>query len=266
MKQVSILTKYQKKKLSARPLDYCGEKCQIFPIIRYDDECGNGHNTFAITCDIRNSRGKWVAGGCCHEEFAQAYPEFAHLIKWHLCSSDGPIHYIANTLYHASNSKDTRYKVGEPNRWAKVLKFNRSCITHKFSKDFLNFLENNNNLQFEVVEVQHEPTTGFQYSPKYTFKGFNCRWCECPFDTQEKAIEFSKELSSKKWKILTIVVGYQEAKERDFKSARISAIWEDATDEELSLPGEELKKILLKRLPKLMKDFKKDIEALGFIY
>lgn len=266
MKQTSILTKNQKKRLPAKWFNYDGEKCQIFPTIRYDDECNNGHNTFAITCDIRDSRGRWIAGGCCHEQFAQAYPEYAHLIKWHLCSSDEPLYYIANTLYHASNSKDTRYKVGEPNRWAKVLKFNRSFITHKLSENFLNFLENNNNLQFEVVEVQHEPTTGYQYSPKYTFKGFNCRWYECPFDTQEKAIEYSKELASKQWKIVTIVTGYQEAKERDFAAARASAIWEEATEEELSLPSEELKKLLLKRLPKLMKDFKKDVEALGFIY
>lgn len=264
--QKSTLTKNQKIKLPTREFYYYGEPCKIFPIIRYDDECNNGHNTFAITCDIRNSRGIWIAGGCCHEEFAQAYPEYAHLIKWHLCSSDEPLYYIANTLYHASNSKDTRYKAGEPNRWAKVLKFNRSFITHKLSENFLNFLENNKNLQFEVVEVQHEPTTDYQYSPKYTFKGFDCRWYECPFDTQEKATEFSKELSSKKWKILTIVTGYQEAKERDFAAARSSAIWEEATEEELSLPSEELKKLLLKRLPKLMKDFKKDIESLGFIY
>ena len=30
-------------------------------------------------------------------------PELAPYIKWHLVSSDGPLHYIANTVYHAQS-------------------------------------------------------------------------------------------------------------------------------------------------------------------
>lgn len=41
-------------------------------------------------------------GGCCHDEVAKHFPELAPLIKWHLCSSDGPMHYLANTVYHAT--------------------------------------------------------------------------------------------------------------------------------------------------------------------
>jgi hypothetical protein len=37
-----------------------------------------------------------------HEELAVVFPELAHLTKWHLVSTDGPMHYIANTTYHAS--------------------------------------------------------------------------------------------------------------------------------------------------------------------
>jgi hypothetical protein len=29
------------------------------------------------------------------------FPELAPFLKWHLCSTDGPLHYIANTRYHA---------------------------------------------------------------------------------------------------------------------------------------------------------------------
>ncbi len=58
--------------------------------IRYDDECGNGHNTFTITANIyeKGKRGGWRdhSGGCCHGEIAKRFPEFVHLIKWHLCS------------------------------------------------------------------------------------------------------------------------------------------------------------------------------------
>ncbi len=69
--------------------------------VRYDDQCGNGHNTFSITADVRMNRREYM-GGCCHDEIAKRIPELAPFIKWHLCSSDGPMHYIANTVYHAT--------------------------------------------------------------------------------------------------------------------------------------------------------------------
>jgi len=64
--------------------------------LRYDDQCGNGHNTFSITASGRDM------GGCCHGEVVQAFPDLEPFIKWHLCSSDGPLHYIANTTHHAA--------------------------------------------------------------------------------------------------------------------------------------------------------------------
>jgi len=91
----STLTKNQKMTLT-KILEN-GDR--LVATIRYDDECGNGHNSFAITCDLYNKRGQWEAGGCLHDQFIKAFPEYAHLVKWHLCSSDGPMHYIANTLY-----------------------------------------------------------------------------------------------------------------------------------------------------------------------
>lgn len=53
------------------------------------------------------------------------------------------------------------------------------------------------------------------------------------------------------------------AKKRDFNAARMSAIWPDATDEQLSKEPEELEKILLQRLPALLSDFKKAMEEIG---
>jgi len=72
----------------------------ITATVRYDDQCGNGHNSFGITADIRRN-GREYMGGCCHEEVAKHFPGLAPLIKWHLTSSDGPMHYVANTVYHA---------------------------------------------------------------------------------------------------------------------------------------------------------------------
>lgn len=267
----SVLTKSQFKTFT-KNINYEGTTCTMSVTLRYDDECNNGHNTFSITGRIKGGHCRFNSyeidmGGCIHDEIKKYFPEFAHLIKWHLCSSDEPMYYIENTLYFASNSTSLKYKVGEPNRWDKFLKFENNNITHELSKDFINFLnQNKNKNNFEVVEVPHKEDTSYNFKPKYTFKGYDCEWYQCPFDTQDKAIEYKKELESKNWTIQEVVTGYQEGKQRDFDAARSSAIWEDATDEELSQDSKTLKQALLKRLPALMKKFKHDMEALGFVY
>ena len=265
----SVLTKNQKQTFT-KTINYEDKACQMAVTLRYDDECNNGHNTFSITGVIKQlgvrEYDSIICSGCIHEEIKKYFPEFKHLIKWHLCNSDAPMYYLENTLYHASDSTSSKYKVGEPNQWEKVLIFNDSYITHKFSKKFIEFLENKKDKNFHIVEVEHKKDSNYNYKPKYTFKGFECEWYECPFDDKQTAEEYKKELTEKEWKIKTIVTGYQEGKPRDFAAARHSAIWEEATNEQLSLPREELKKILIARLPELMANFKKDIEALGFIY
>ena len=157
----SVLTKSQSKTFTKK-INYEGKDCTMSVRLRYDDECGNGHNTFSITGSIKGGRYERYGyeielSGCIHNEIKKYFPEFTHLIKWHLCGSQQPMYYIENTLYLATDK-------------------------------------------------------------------------------------------------------------RDFNAARKSAIWEDATDIELSQSREKLEKLLLKRLPKLMKEFRHDIEALGFIY
>ena len=88
--------------------------------VRFDDECKNGHNTFSITADLYdetrrngeeyvfNSMGKkryLTARGCQHDLVTKHFRELAPLIKWHLTSTDGPLHYVANTVYHAEQGK-----------------------------------------------------------------------------------------------------------------------------------------------------------------
>jgi hypothetical protein len=77
-----------------------GRSYRITAELRFDDDCKNGHETFSITADIREDNREYM-GGCCHEEIEKRFPEFAPLIEWHLCSTDGPMHYPANALYHA---------------------------------------------------------------------------------------------------------------------------------------------------------------------
>lgn len=104
----SILTTKQVKTFGWRTFSDKGVRYKILATVRYDDSCGNGHNSFAITADIKRlNRTRWVddSCGCCHKEVARVFPALAPLLKWHLCSSDGPMHYLANTLYHIKQGK-----------------------------------------------------------------------------------------------------------------------------------------------------------------
>lgn len=143
----SVLTKKQSKNYSVEHFEGFG----IGTIkIRYDDSCNNNHNTFSITVDGRNF------GGCMHSEIIKVRPELKKFIKWHLCSADGPLYYIANTIYHI--------------------------------------------------------------------------------------------------------------RENNIKYARSSAIWEDMPENIGDLSDHQIKILLIERLPNLMKEFKADVESLGFTY
>ncbi len=112
----STLTKSQTKVYGPKVYTEHGQRYRITATVRYDDQCGNGHNSFAITADIRRSeRGRWVedSGGCCHDEIAKQFPELAPFIKWHGMTSEGPVHYVANTVYHASNCDCNGLLAGE---------------------------------------------------------------------------------------------------------------------------------------------------------
>jgi hypothetical protein len=102
----SALTYKQFRQFGPKSISGYGTNGRMLVTIRYDDECKNGHNTFAITSDITTNESRRIrdiaAGGCLHDEIKVLFPELAQYIKWHLCSSDGPMHYIANTIYWAN--------------------------------------------------------------------------------------------------------------------------------------------------------------------
>lgn len=98
----------------------------IYVTVRFDGQCGNGHNTMSVTGNIyekgeRSDRGV-IAAGCIHEEVLTLFPELKEAVDFHLCSTDGPMHYIVNTLYHARNREDMSKEVDASN-----LKAARSC-------------------------------------------------------------------------------------------------------------------------------------------
>ena len=198
-----------------------GETQRLVVLLRYDDDCKNGHNSFSITAqlyDKHSKRGDCSACGCLHDEIAKHAPELAPFIKWHLVSSDCPMHYLSNTVYHASN------------------------------------LDHNGLLKDEARQIKNGKT------------GLPCWILEEETKLPEKYVdsetkpEFTGKISYKPW----MRIG--EGKDRDLNAARHSAVWPEATDEELMLPRIELEKLLIARLPSLMEQFKTDMETLGFIY
>jgi hypothetical protein len=115
---IADLTPEQLKLVNQYRANIYSDEYTLKVVIRYDDECGNGHNTFSITSQ----------DGCTHDLIASLCPDLAHLIKWHLCSSDGPMHYIANTLYHADeHGPDSAYVYEYPREVAGV-KIREKCL------------------------------------------------------------------------------------------------------------------------------------------
>jgi hypothetical protein len=57
-----------------------------------------------------------------------------------------------------------------------------------------------------------------------------------------------------------------DGKEHELASARRSAVWPEATDEDLCLPKEVLEQLLHARLPGVVQDFRRHLESAGLAY
>ena len=210
----SILTKKQIK-VFKKAYREDGREYVLIAKVRYDEEYGIGYNTFAITGEIwRANNGQPIGRdcescGCIHEDIAKRLPELAPYIKWHLTSSDGPMHYIDNTVYHAQS-------YGPWYAW----------VYYTGPQDPLG------------IENVRERLLGYERADKARKvegqPGYRVVWDE------------------------------RTAKEANLDHARSSAVWPEATDEELLAPG--LEERLQARLPRLMEEFRAAVEALGFVY
>jgi len=266
----SILTKRQVKTLT-KQIMVDGKQGRIEVSIRYDDQCGNGHNSFAITGTIfshptSSANRYYAAGGCLHEEIVKHFPELKPFIKWHLTSSDGPTYYVANTLYHARDTDTEGRKAGDVTKYQEVLLFNDLPIEFKqMERGFFEFLRDCksdfSDLDIEPIEHDNDTTSGYQFDPKYTFKGFANVWHYCPFDKWTEAHNFMLALQNNKPHFKQVPCEWAKAVKPNLKAARSSAVWPDATLEQLQ-DEEQLKA----RLPALMEQFTHDMELLGFIY
>jgi len=250
----SKLTKHQKRTFRADYYDERNDPCTLIATVRFDDECGNGHNSFAITADLydrdeRNGEpgtkhresGKklWLGScGCLHDEIEKHLPELAEYVKWHGCSTDEPMHYVANTVYHASSTNYDGLKKGEYSAFVKAVMVEAKAdggTVEVFRTEtmYSNKLSNANLTKSNDKEEKRlkDFIRDIKPSLKPTVKAINCEWSK------------------------------SEGKEADLEAARSTAIWPDATLKQLANKG-----LLAKRLPALMTDFKKAVEKLGFTY
>lgn len=246
--------------------------------VRFDDQCKNGHNSFAITASVythsSRRKGDIEAGGCLHEEIARVFPELAPLIQWHLMDTNGPLHYVANTLYHATNWADSRYAPGEPCAWETRARFGNFPITFVFAKRFRQYLETRNAsiargpvAPIAVPYVKKDSSDTYDFGPHYTVTGDDCTvWHEAPFKSLQEAREFCDALNTYELTFERIPTDYAKEKARNLGAARSCANWPEATDEQLCAPRAELEPVLMARLPAMMAEFKAAIESIGMLY
>lgn len=253
--------------------------------MRFDDSCQNGHMSFSITASIYTDESRKqrdiAAGGCLHDEIEAVFPELAHFIKWHMCDTRGPMHYLANVIYLAGDRDHYGKRNGEPLRFDTKIYFADSPVPHAIGSGLVKFIKSRmiqisenhyasdpGNGEFRVTALAHENRQGetFKFKPKFTFVGFGEKWHDCPFDDEHTAQAWALALNSSGCKFNNIPIEFSEGKKRELDKARSAAVWPDATDEELSKEPDELKKALVDRLPKLMVDFRATIENAGFLY
>jgi hypothetical protein len=223
---MSTPTKSQFKTYGPRPVTGYGSGATITATVRFDDQCGNGHNTFSITAVVvtpaSKRRNDIEAGGCLHEDIARVFPELAPFIKWHLCSTDGPMHYVGNTVYHAGIRDCHGLLAGEFRQHTSRGKQNGGV------EGVPNWVLVIPDLEVRDVYSTKKPTPVV------------CEWK--PYGRTG------------------------EGKARELDAARSAAVWPEATDAELCAEPAELRAALLARLPALLADFRRDVESLGFVW
>lgn len=270
----------QKWVSESRPAPQFERGARLTVDVRFDDNCRNGRMSFAITGDVRSATGRDIAGGYLHDEIATVFPELAPLIKWHLCATDGPMHYTANTLYLAGDADSSGRVKGQVSRYEYGFKFGTSPIVSRVKKSFYDFIEarrafngstpksNPAHGSFRVVAIAYVPRAGdsSKFDPHYTLAGFGETWYDCPFRDPVEAEEFAAALNTCEVIPVRIATAWSEGKARELDSARNAAIWPEATDEQLSAPREELSAALAARLPALLAAFRHDMESAGFLW
>ncbi|GAF88287.1 unnamed protein product, partial [marine sediment metagenome] len=185
--------------------------------IRFDDNCKNGHATFAIVASGWRD-GREDIGGCCHDEIIKAFPELEPLIQWHLVSTDSPMHYVANTVYHAGNRDCWGLVKGQVKSYETRVVFGENPIEHALKPAFIEFLQKrlkrpNTKSPIRTIKVTGTGTDGKSEYNGWTFNGYACKWYECPFKTHAQARNFASAFFSHDPKFIRKPVSWGEGKE-----------------------------------------------------
>lgn len=283
----SRLTRQQTKILQRDiPVTLGGTKLTVTVEARFDDECGNGHNSFFLKAEAYEANKpkldrywRQLSG----RAIAQLFPEYAHLLKWDNTSTDGPMAYLSNTLYHACDRDHEGKRAGDPVQTDMVvaLEAKGEKRTHAipvyepnpFSPTANNFPEFweaiNNEGGFHKMRLLNKPTNERTILTlvcgKHSLHG-GTKLRPCNIDTGY-AVKDSLQTVVDLWNGRADLVLHAEVKKvseghpPDLEAARRSAVWLDATIEQLQSVD-----LLVARLPTLMEEFKQDMESLGFIY
>jgi hypothetical protein len=178
------------------------------------------------------------------------------------------MHYLANTIYLAGDRDHYGKRAGEPLHYETAVKFGDFPILWRASTSgsFVEWLKTNPDpASMEVVAVPH-PDDCTTFTANYTFSGAPNKWHECPFRSVIEATEFLQAAKLHGYEVISTPCSFSQGKARELNAARRSAIWPEATDEELCAPPDVLRARLLERLPALMQKFKAAVESLGFVY
>lgn len=171
---------------------------------------------FSLTGNIwrKAKNGRWVDDrcGCIHDDIAKHFPELRPYIKWHLCGTEQPLHYLANTLWHAGDKDCHGLREGET----------RQIINGRTGEPCWQLQATLNGEPVSLYDLQKI------------------------VDSEEKP----EAVPVLEWVPLNRI---GQGKARDFDAARSTAIWPEATDEELMAP--DLKEKLEARLPALVEAF-----------
>jgi len=267
----SKLVKNQSKTYT-KEIEYDGKPCDLVVKVRFDDECGNGHNSLSVTGSVykrgRRSDSAFLTGGCIHDIISEHFPELREAIKYHLVSSDSPMHYVANSLYHASDRDCWGYRKGEPKNFKTRVFFNDVPVPMKdYGEKFVEFTKTVDANTLQVVECPYMGKD-YSFSPKYTFNDFHtwrkderaCTWYGAPFSDEIEAYQILEALRTCRISYKTEASAYGEGKTPDLEAARACALWEDATLEDFT------KEKLEARLPMILANLKRIVETLGMEY
>lgn len=270
----------QRFESAPRKVSGYGQPATMRVSVRFDDSCGNGYQTFAITAEVkatRKCRDPWLAGGCLHDEITRVFPEFGPLIQWHLTSAGPRSTAIQNALYLAGNRDCWGRAPGDPCRYASTLQFDGVPVRQRVKESFWQWLLDGREagVQFGAIGVPYAGKSERVFNPKFTLvarddsgdhEPFTSRWENCPFDDQVEADEFAEAMNTCSVEFSKLPVAWSEGKARELEAARRAAKWPDATDAELSVPREELRAVLEARESGVRAQFREAMESAGFTW